>query len=71
MQSADRLSIAVDNVLAKAAVCLPHHYDPVNGTVAYAIAGNEIVFLFFDQEGKVRCLLVCVDFAMILPRDAG
>ena len=60
MQGAGKLSIAVDNVLAKAAVCLPRHYDPVNGTVAFAIAGNEVVFLFFDQEGKVRCLLVCL-----------
>lgn len=54
------LNDAVENVLAKAAVCLPRQYDPVNGTVsvAYAAAGHEIIFLFLDLDGKVRCFLV-------------
>ena len=54
MQAAGKLNDAEADDLAKAAVCLPCHYNPVNGTVANAAAGDEVRFISFDLKGKVR-----------------
>lgn len=70
VQVVGRLSDAVADVLAKAAKCLPRHYHPVDGTVAYAAAGDEVQFIFLDLEGKVRYLPVSLKSAVTLPEDA-
>ncbi|BDA47171.1 hypothetical protein COCOBI_10-0160 [Coccomyxa sp. Obi] len=46
------LSAALRDVMEKAAVCNRGHFDPVDGTFAYAAAGHRICFIFLDLDGK-------------------
>ena len=49
---------AYDDVVTKAAICNVRHYDPVDGTLAYAAAGNYLKFFCLNLNGEVRFMVM-------------
>lgn len=58
IQPNGELGAAIRDARKAAVVCNGPHYLPVNGTFAYAAAGNMICFIYLDLNGNVRLLPV-------------